>query len=1040
MNDPHNAIASSGQEVTTQRSTLQMSGLTVLAVLLYAALFDAAVETFVSGSPLRWIVGETVAAYVALSALVWRKLSWMTKVSLSFFVLFGLMVFAAWRPEGSDSPLTLLGQTTSTLLSAATILGIVLAGWILARMKFLPWPARVALILLALYGVAGFVVGIMGRTPYAALLHGESLWERLPFWLQGGFVGAVIVVPVAVLIQLASVTSRIRTGQLLAWGRQVSALGLCAAVAAAGLVRAGAPDGIRMFSEQGTPLPPGAFDLNGLSAVEKSGRRKQLAAYMEKLYQELDRTAQQIPREEFDAQAVVNKVGNDPRKLFAWVHDNTQWVPYRGALRGSTGVLMDHFGNSLDRSLLLAELLRLSGHVSRLARADLSEEQGRKLLAKVPSPPIRQEPPALAQGKEATSPSDAVIKAAGLSAPEFQWVTEGLRKLSRVEGAEYEREVKETKRRVDEQAHLLQAALGQGGLLAQQDAMLAAVRDHWWVQLEENGNWTDLDLLSADPQSGERPAQPSETFGAEAGGKIQLASEFCHEMVIRVVVEQWKEKQLHAHVALQHAMRPSEIIGEPVTLTHVPTKWPSNLGSDKDRDSAGAFETAVVGQQDWIPVLRIGKKVFAGNTFNTAGEFVEQGEGPSGIDSVAPGASQADKLGAGAGGGMLGELGGSEDAEQTPKEKTGKGQLTAEWIEYELHTPGSQPRTFRHAVFDLLGPGVRNASAPSQPQIGPMETFGRGLALLDKTEMLPLVCDLSPAFVADMLYRQLQEWREPSLKALHEENPAQRQELLSTMPAPTRALSPLYSYALARKMLSPVVGSVFQDSIGLVNYRVEGHPNGKGGLEFRGLTDIVANQVGFLPGSALTPFTARLQQGVADTAAEHLAVGSSSGIGNTTTVFALASARGLATVVVRSPSERAWRDFQASPDVRARVEQDLTEGYAVVLPQKAVQERLGWWRVDPQTGSAVGVMDAGFHQELTEKIDMDVALADTRISALEMKTPTGPPPGFWSRHVDQILWDLGWRWEFSGDAYLEVAGRIIDAQWEIVRAGLMGSL
>ena len=146
-------------------------------------LVDAAVESFVSRSPLRWTICGAVAAYVALSVLLWRKLDWTTKASVSFFVLFSLMAFAAWRPEGSDSPLTLLRQPTSTLLSAATILGILLSGWILARVKFLPWPARVGFALLAAYGVAGFVVGILARTPYAALLHGGGLWAKLPGWL-----------------------------------------------------------------------------------------------------------------------------------------------------------------------------------------------------------------------------------------------------------------------------------------------------------------------------------------------------------------------------------------------------------------------------------------------------------------------------------------------------------------------------------------------------------------------------------------------------------------------------------------------------------------------------------------------------------------------------------------------------------------------------------------------------------------------------------------------------------------------------------------
>jgi hypothetical protein len=140
MNDSNHAISSSGQEAPAHRSRALALGLSVLAILLYLLLVDAAVESFINGSPLRWIICGAVAAYVALSVL-WRRLSWTSKAAVSFFVLLSLMTFAAWRPEGSSSPLTFLRQPTSTLLSAGTILGILLASWILARLRFLPWPA-----------------------------------------------------------------------------------------------------------------------------------------------------------------------------------------------------------------------------------------------------------------------------------------------------------------------------------------------------------------------------------------------------------------------------------------------------------------------------------------------------------------------------------------------------------------------------------------------------------------------------------------------------------------------------------------------------------------------------------------------------------------------------------------------------------------------------------------------------------------------------------------------------------------------------------
>jgi hypothetical protein len=992
MNESHNAISSSEPEVPAHPSRALALGLAALAVLLYLVLIDAAVESFVSHSPLRWIICGAVAAYVALSVLLWRKLGWTTKASVSFFVLFSLMAFAAWRPEGSDSPLTLLRQPTSTLLSAATILGILLAGWILVRLKFLPWPARVGLVLLAAYGVAGFVVGVTARTPYAALLHGGSLWEKAPFWLQGAFLGGLVVLPAALLLQLVTGVSLIRAGKLREWGGEVLALGMCATIAASGMTSLGSRS-----ASTAQPAQISVFNLAGLSPAEKAARRKQLADYMGKLYDALDAAAQNIPRQDFDAQAILQKIGNDPEKLFEWVRDNTWWVPYRGALRGPAGVLMDRLGNSVDRSLLLAELLRLAGHNARLARADLTQEQAQKLLVKVRPASSQRELRAPARRQADVFPSDEFLQAAGLSAPEFAWVTEGLRKISREQEAEYRGEVEEAKRRVTEQVQLLRKALGEGALATQPEAPTAAMGEHWWVQMEESGNWTDLDLLSADPKSGERPTEPTDTFAPGDGGRIQLESRFCHELVIRVVAEQWKQKALQEHVLLQHTVRPSEIIGQPITLRHVPRKWPANLGSNENSGPLAAFEAAVLAQQDWVPVLRIGEHAFTGTAINTAGELVKQ-------------AGNAGKTSASPVGGLLGGMGGEEEsapAPQTEEAKVGEGLLTAEWIEYELRAPGSEPRTVHHTIFDMLGPAARSSSAPSEPRAGPAEALTRGLALLDTTEVLPLVCDISPGFMGDLMYRQLHAERDRWLEMLREEDPSRRQELLETMPEPTGALGPLYAYASASRMLSPIPGSVFQDSIGLVNFRAEGGPNEKGGLEFRGVMDIVASHAGVLPGDAQASFAARLQQGVADTAAEHLVLGSAKECGNTTTVFALASARGLGTVAVRDRSEPGWRNIEASPDVRARVEKDLADGYVVVLPTKPVEQRLGWWRVDPHGGSTVGVMDEGFHQEATERVEMEGALDTTRISDTVIRRPGAPVRTGWGRHWFDILRDYG---------------------------------
>jgi hypothetical protein len=179
-------------------------GWIVLAIALYVILADAAIETFVSGSPGRWITAGTVALYAALTALFWRRYSWTTKMVASALALLFLVTLTAWLPDGVSRGIVLLGWHTSTLLALATALAVLLAGGVLAASRVLPLPARWAAGIIAAYGIAAFVPAIIAGNDYADLFHGASLWARLPFWLQGTFISALILVPAAVVFQLVT--------------------------------------------------------------------------------------------------------------------------------------------------------------------------------------------------------------------------------------------------------------------------------------------------------------------------------------------------------------------------------------------------------------------------------------------------------------------------------------------------------------------------------------------------------------------------------------------------------------------------------------------------------------------------------------------------------------------------------------------------------------------------------------------------------------------------------------------------------------------
>ena len=124
----------------------------------------------------------------------------------------------------------LAGQPTSIVLSIISAAAILFAGIVLVRVRVLPLWGKVVGALLAVYGIAAFVLAVKSGTPYAQLFHGGSEWIRLPFWLQGATVGTLFVIPLAIVLEFVDTVAR-HAGKLSAWLVHAAILGVCLAIA-----------------------------------------------------------------------------------------------------------------------------------------------------------------------------------------------------------------------------------------------------------------------------------------------------------------------------------------------------------------------------------------------------------------------------------------------------------------------------------------------------------------------------------------------------------------------------------------------------------------------------------------------------------------------------------------------------------------------------------------------------------------------------------------------------------------------------------------
>jgi hypothetical protein len=192
------------------------SVLTALAaLLLYALLIDAAVETYRAGSAVAAWVALPVALYVSFTLWMARHRGvagpgFATSLWVSSFLFLALLAVTVTMPDGFNHGVRVAGYPTATVLSATTLVLIAFATGALILGSPLPIPARLAALFAGAYGLAAFGAGIALHRTYVELFQGHSLWERAPYFLQGAFVGALVVLPFAFVMELGVAMARVQ--------------------------------------------------------------------------------------------------------------------------------------------------------------------------------------------------------------------------------------------------------------------------------------------------------------------------------------------------------------------------------------------------------------------------------------------------------------------------------------------------------------------------------------------------------------------------------------------------------------------------------------------------------------------------------------------------------------------------------------------------------------------------------------------------------------------------------------------------------------
>jgi hypothetical protein len=230
-------------------------GASVAAVAVGVVLFDIAIETVLAGSPIRWSVLFIAAVGLAALALLWTRVGPTTRLVVPLAALVGVIAWAAIRlGAGADPALRLATLALARIAVGLAIVATLAAVGLLFGLTFVrrAWYAGAAFAVVALYALVAFARGALAGAPLAQVLGGAFDWQRLPSWLQGGYLATEFVLPVGLVAGLAVVITALARHTRATWAAAGLVLVIGAfVVQSAEMTRAGRP---HMMSMAAGPL------------------------------------------------------------------------------------------------------------------------------------------------------------------------------------------------------------------------------------------------------------------------------------------------------------------------------------------------------------------------------------------------------------------------------------------------------------------------------------------------------------------------------------------------------------------------------------------------------------------------------------------------------------------------------------------------------------------------------------------------------------------------------------------------------------------
>lgn len=605
----------------------------ILSLLLIGVLVDASAAT-VSGAalPLGAALGGAALALIAL-AVFWQR-AWL---AVAFGCLAVALAFSVGGLAGSDAGPAMIGWRAADTAAGVFAASLVIAAIVVCLAVRSPAVTVVA-VLMGLYAIVPTLLSIgRGGLP-AAFVSGPLAWTR------GTYVGAEILLPAAALVALVFAFIELF--------RKRGVSGSAALVVAATLLAA-------------THLGAYAAGTAGLPTIVAFEH-----PFTRTILERIDATTSPsfIPKGSADiapeVAAAAASLPDGPDGALQFVARMSDDL-YPGALGGAVGALRSGAANSIDKALLLHDLLhaRVPNLELAFARCTLSDHEADELISHVRAAHAVHAKNVM---QLASSASD------GVTDPHLR---ESLHQWARAWKAVAAQTQDDGKRLT---SALQEASLTLPSDRPSGDSLRAIASRHVWVRARVNGAWTDLDPTL-------EPATTGKTRCAPQGKTAALPNDFYDVLGIRIVAEEQRGGALQRNVLLESAMRTSAIADRDVSFMFAETV---GMNAALERPSP-----APSGAMAFTPLLRV-----AGQNVTGTAILLPTPSGTDAATSAAADATQA--LSA-----------------EGPRASPSAGapalpQVASVWMELALSSPDGQTITARSPIFDRIGYAARLSKAP----------------------------------------------------------------------------------------------------------------------------------------------------------------------------------------------------------------------------------------------------------------------------------------------------------------------------------------